>query len=59
MSGWDEALRLGVRLGLAPDVFWPLSLREWRALTELPVAPVLNRAGLTDLIDRYPDEEVP
>jgi uncharacterized phage protein (TIGR02216 family) len=59
VSGWDEALRLALRLGLTPDPFWRLSLREWRALTEAPATPVLSRAGLTDLIARYPDEETP
>ena len=58
MSGWSDALRLAVRLGLAPEAFWRLSLKEWRALTEAPVMPVLSRAGLADLIDRYPDEEI-
>lgn len=59
MSGWADALRLAVRLGLPPEAFWRLSLKEWRALTTAPAAPVLSRAGLTDLIARYPDEEIP
>lgn len=58
MSRWGEALRLAIRLGLAPDAFWRLSLSEWRALTEAPAMPVLSRAGLAALIDRYPDEEI-
>lgn len=56
---WAEPLRLAVRLGLAPEAFWRLSLVEWRALTEAPASPVLTRSGLTDLIARYPDEEIP
>ena len=59
MSVWAEPLRLAVRLGLAPEAFWRLSLPEWRALTETPPAPVLTRPGLSALIDRYPDEEIP
>ncbi len=57
MSGWDAALRLAVSLGLAPDAFWRLSLREWRALTARPAAPGLDRAALDALIARFPDEE--
>jgi uncharacterized phage protein (TIGR02216 family) len=59
MSVWAEPLRLAVRLGIAPEAFWRLSLVEWRALTETPTAPVLTRAGLTALAARYPDEEIP
>ena len=58
MSAWAEPLRLAVRLGLAPEAFWRLSLREWRALTQAPSAPVLSRADLASLIARYPDEEI-
>jgi uncharacterized phage protein (TIGR02216 family) len=55
---WAEPLRLAVRLGIAPDAFWRLSLVEWRALTEAPQSPVLTRSGLSALIARYPDEEI-
>ncbi|MFY8144922.1 MAG: phage tail assembly chaperone [Caulobacter sp.] len=44
---------------MPPEAFWRLSLTEWRALTEAPSAPSLNRATLQDLIARYPDEETP
>ncbi len=54
---WSEPLRLAVRLGIAPEAFWRLSLTEWRALTEMPPAPVLTRPGLSALIARYPDED--
>ena len=56
---WAGLLRLALSLGVAPEAFWRLSLVEWRALTETPPSPVLTRTGLTDLIARYPDEEVP
>lgn len=56
---WAGPLRLALSLGVAPEAFWRLSLVEWRALTETPPSPVLTRTGLTDLIARYPDEEVP
>lgn len=57
MSAWAEPLRLALGLGLPPEAFWRLSLKEWRALTEAPPAPVPSRADLSALIARYPDEE--
>ncbi len=54
---WTSPLRLALQMGVPPEAFWRLSLVEWRALTEAPSGPVLTRAGLTDLIARYPDEE--
>ena len=59
MSAWVAPLRLALSLGVPPDAFWRLSLKEWRALTETPAAPVLSRADLSTLIARYPDEETP
>lgn len=55
---WAAPLRLALSLGIAPEVFWRLSLKEWRALTEVPPAPVLTRTDLSALIARYPDEEI-
>ena len=59
MTGWDAALRLAVSLRIAPEAFWRLSLREWRAITETPKAPILSRPTLDALIARFPDEEPP
>ncbi|MEJ2816015.1 phage tail assembly chaperone [Caulobacter sp. CCG-8] len=57
---WRDALRLAaLRLAIPPEAFWRLSLAEWRALTEAPAAPVLDRAALDALIARFPDEETP
>lgn len=56
---WAAPLRLALALGLAPEAFWRLSLKEWRVLTQAPPAPVLSRADLSALIARYPDEETP
>jgi len=57
---WRAALRLAaLRLNLPPHAFWRLSLAEWRALTEVPAAPVLGRDALAALIARFPDEETP
>jgi uncharacterized phage protein (TIGR02216 family) len=43
-------------LRLAPDMFWRLSLPEWRALTASArrTAP-LARAEFEDLMSRHPD----
>ncbi|WP_297516159.1 phage tail assembly chaperone [uncultured Caulobacter sp.] len=54
---WAEPLRLALSLGIAPEAFWRLSLKEWRALTERPPASALTRSGLEALAARFPDEE--
>jgi uncharacterized phage protein (TIGR02216 family) len=57
---WRAALRLAaLRLAVPPEAFWRLSLVEWRALTEAPAAPVLNRAALDALLARFPDNPIP
>ena len=61
MSGvWTDWFGLGVvRLGLSPDQFWTLSLREWRMLCAglKPAAKSgLNRSELMSLCRHYPDE---
>ena len=63
---WRQWLSLGLGvMGLAPDVFWGLSLAEWQAMAEghalrlarpgrdLP----LERRELTDLLAHYPDKD--
>ncbi|MBB33996.1 MAG: hypothetical protein CME88_13215 [Hirschia sp.] len=30
---WMRWIRSAAQMGIAPDAFWKLSLREWRALT--------------------------
>ena len=56
---WADALRLAtLRLAIAPEAFWRLSLVEWRALTDAPAAPVLTRGALDALLARFPDEEI-
>ena len=57
---WRAALRLAcLQLALSPEAFWRLSLAEWRALTEAPAAPTLDRAALNALIARFPDNPIP
>lgn len=55
---WGAPLRLALSLGIAPEAFWRLSLKEWRTLIETPPAPVLTRTDLSALIARYPDEDI-
>ncbi len=54
---WPRLMRLGmVRLGLAPDVFWDLTPAELFLLAGVDGAPAaLTRAGLADLLARFPD----
>jgi uncharacterized phage protein (TIGR02216 family) len=49
-------LRTAVRLGIPPEGFWRLSLKEWRMLTEAPsgVAP-MGRESLRRLMEGWPD----
>ncbi|MBL8548381.1 MAG: phage tail assembly chaperone [Hyphomonadaceae bacterium] len=53
MIPWRAWLALALSLGLAPEAFWRLSVREWRALTRAP-AP-LSRTDLEALMRAYPD----
>jgi uncharacterized phage protein (TIGR02216 family) len=51
------ALGLG-KLKLAPQIFWSLSLPEWRAVTAAfaPATPPLARSDLQTLMQQYPDD---
>ncbi|NUN67492.1 phage tail assembly chaperone [Pseudanabaena biceps] len=49
-------LRTAAGLGVAPEAFWRLSLREWRWLTAPRGGPALGRDGLRALMERYPDD---
>ncbi len=57
MTPWGEMLRTAARLGVGPEGFWRLSLREWRMLTERPggAAP-LRREDLMRMAESWPDE---
>ncbi|MEE2567326.1 phage tail assembly chaperone [Hyphobacterium marinum] len=52
---FDDWLCLALRLGLMPAAFWRLSLKEWRALTAIGGAAVLDRTALEALRARFPD----
>ena len=56
MTPWGEMLRTAAALGIAPEVFWRLSLREWRMLVEAPAsAAPLGRAALERMMEGWPD----
>ncbi|MFZ2030042.1 MAG: phage tail assembly chaperone [Vitreimonas sp.] len=52
---WARMLSLGAQLGLAPHLFWRLSLREWRSLNA-PPHQALNRAAFEALAATHPDK---
>lgn len=58
---WDDALCLAVRLGLSPEAFWRLSVREWAALTAPLGAnhPGVSRAQFAALTAQFPDHVSP
>jgi len=56
---WPELLRAGRALGLAPDVMWRLSLREWLWLTAGAEAAAMDAAGLAALMAAHPDDREP
>ncbi|WP_370650426.1 phage tail assembly chaperone [Brevundimonas sp.] len=49
-------LRVAARLGVGPERFWRLSLREWRMLTARPEWPApMRREDLRRMAERWPD----
>lgn len=54
---WGAMLRQAVAMGIMPQVFWQLSLREWRMLTDVPAgqAVSLPRGALVEMMERWPD----
>ena len=53
MLPWGEMLRAALALGIAPEVFWRLSVREWRWLCQGGEAP--SRGDLAMMMKDYPD----
>ena len=57
MTPWGEMLRAAARLGVGPEGFWRLSLREWRMLAERPEAPApMRREDLMRMAEAWPDD---
>jgi uncharacterized phage protein (TIGR02216 family) len=57
MTPWGELLRAAAGLGVEPQAFWRLSLREWRMLTARPEGPApMRRDDLMRMEEAWPDE---
>jgi uncharacterized phage protein (TIGR02216 family) len=52
---WAGLLRTALALGITPEAFWRLSLKEWRMLTERAQAPAMGRTAMEGLMARWPD----
>ena len=56
MDEWAAMLRQGLAQGIVPEVFWRLSVREWRMLTVAAgAAQCLSRTALDEMMERWPD----
>lgn len=55
-TAWAGMLRSALALGVVPEAFWRLSLKEWRMLTSqaATTAPMVRRE-LNDLMRASPD----
>ncbi len=53
MLPWGEMLRAALALGIGPETFWRLSLKEWRWLIRGGEAP--SRAELAAMMINHPD----
>lgn len=40
MLPWPDMMRAALALGISPEAFWRLSLREWRWLSASPHRPM-------------------
>ena len=57
MTPWGEMLRTATRLGIGPEAFWRLSLREWRMLTESPRGGAsMGREDFMRMAEAWPDD---
>lgn len=55
---WAPMLRAALTLGIAPEAFWRLSLKEWRMLTAVERGPgAMGRGRLDELMQRWPDDD--
>jgi len=54
---WAAMLRTALTLGIAPEAFWRLSVREWRMLTaaDAGAAPI-RRGDLERMMEAWPDD---
>ena len=53
---WAAMMRTAAMLGVGPEEFWRLSLREWRMLTERPAGPApMGRTDFERMAEAWPD----
>ncbi len=52
---WAAMLGEAARLGVTPEAFWRLSVREWRMLTERPDTGALGRSAFERMAEAWPD----
>lgn len=56
-TSWGEMTRTAAMLGVAPEAFWRLSLKEWRMLTDRPASTApMAREDLMRMSEAWPDE---
>lgn len=57
MTPWAPMLQVAARMGVTPEAFWRLSLREWRWLTAGSVqASPMGRSEFEQMAEAWPDE---
>lgn len=57
MTPWRELLQTAAAMGMAPETFWSLSLKEWRLLTQAPAAgQPMRRHELDRMAEAWPDD---
>lgn len=53
---WAGMMRAALALGIGPEAFWRLSLKEWRMLMAAERGPgPMGRGRLDELMGRWPD----
>lgn len=54
---WSGMARTAAMLGVGPEAFWRLSLKEWRMLTEAPASTApIGRGDLMRMAEAWPDD---
>lgn len=53
---WERLLGAAARMGIAPEAFWRMSLKEWRMIVGQQEKS-LGRGELDALARLYPDED--
>ncbi len=57
MTPWSEMMQAVARMGVRPEGFWRLSLKEWRMLAAGSVqAAPLGRGELERMREMWPDD---